>query len=480
MKGIRFNLLFGILVIAGVELSAQVNTLYYMPGVPQSYYMNPATQPGCNIFIGVPAISSWYLEAYNSSIGLSDLFWNDAETGEVLHPFHPDADSYEFVEKFDDKNYLSSELAFNLISFGFRIRKMYFTFDITARTKEQLIYPDDLLDFVITGNTNGETFDFSDTRLELTEHIEYGIGISRTFGDQFIVGIRPKILSGLAAINWDNSHMDLYTTRDEWLLNSDASAQICIPGMTIPTNADGTIDLDREMEFDSTLNSFQDYRKLFSGNMGMGIDLGVHYNPMEELQISFSVLDLGYIKWKNYTQTVSLEGTYSYTGVMLDADSTFTYDILDTITTHLDLSSSSGSFRTTLDPKMFLSARYSLVPQFDMGFVHRFDFPKEGLKYSLTLMANYRPSHMVSISGSYTPLGGNAKSFGLGLSVNLGFFNLYFISDYLTPQYNLVENVVLLDGINKYTFRYGVNLVFGCNQKKKLRKDKPMYYSDEY
>ncbi|MBA7552819.1 hypothetical protein ES705_45395 [subsurface metagenome] len=192
-------------------------------------------------------------------------------------------------------------------------------------------------------------------------------------------------------------------------------------------------------------------------------------------------MDLGYIKWKNYAHRVSLNDSYSIEGVEFSVrDTSFLDNMIDTILSNLELTGTNESFRTTLEPKIFVAGRYFIVPGFDVGQVSRFNFSKEGFQYNLTLLANWRPSPLVSLSGSYSPIGGSAKSFGLGLSVRLGPFHMYFVSDYLTTTYNLVEAVPLPNDIRRYTFRYGLNLVFGCNENKKLRRDKPMYYSDEY
>jgi hypothetical protein len=81
-----------------LPLCAQSNTMYYQPLIPQAYYLNPATQPGCNIFIGLPL--TIYFEKENTSLHLSDLIWNDPETGQVMHPFHPDANLDDFFSQF--------------------------------------------------------------------------------------------------------------------------------------------------------------------------------------------------------------------------------------------------------------------------------------------------------------------------------------------------------------------------------------------
>lgn len=482
MRNVRLNILIVFLFVVGAKLSAQVNTLHYMTDIPQSYYLNPATQPGCDFFIGIPMISSQYFDLENSTLDFNDIFWTNPESGELIHPFHPNANLDEFLAKFEDENYIRGDWAANLFSFGFRIKQFYFTFDAVSKTTQRFTYPGSLVEFLSRGGPNDTEFDFSALGLDFTEHIEYGVGFSMRISDELQVGIRPKLLTGIAAMKWNNNDLSLYTSYEEWVLTSNLNMNMCLPGIIVPADPDGTIDFERGFEFDSTINSVSEYQKLLTKNLGFGVDFGAHFFPMDELQLSLSVQDLGFIKWKNYTHNFSMNGSYSYIGAELDpSDTSFTFNVLDSLVSSLDITSAPTTFKTTLEPKIFVGARYFLLPQFDVGFVHRFDFPEEGFKYSLTLLADYRPTSMFSLSGSYTPIGGNARSFGLGLALRIGPINAYLVTDYITTQYRVVKGyTVLLDGLNHYTFRAGINFVFGCNEKKKLRKDKPMYFSDEY
>ena len=89
-------------IMAGMLLAlgsyAQSNTMYYMTGQPQAYYLNPASQPYCAFFLNIP-LTPVFLEGSNNSIGFTDLVWNDPNSDAVIHPLHPNAslDSYNFV-----------------------------------------------------------------------------------------------------------------------------------------------------------------------------------------------------------------------------------------------------------------------------------------------------------------------------------------------------------------------------------------------
>ena len=128
LRPVVFSIVF---LSLSLSICSQSNTMYYQPLIPQAYYLNPASQPRSNVFIGLPL--NFYIEKNNSSLHLSDLLWNDPITGRVMHPFHPDANLDDFFNQFGSDNIFGLDLALTPISFGFRIRQMYFTWVTTYR-----------------------------------------------------------------------------------------------------------------------------------------------------------------------------------------------------------------------------------------------------------------------------------------------------------------------------------------------------------
>jgi hypothetical protein len=178
-----------------------------------------------------------------------------------------------------------------------------------------LSYPGDFMTFALRGNEDNTTYDFSGLGMHMSEHFEFALGVSRKFGDMLTVGIRPKLLTGVALISSSNNDISLYTSHEIWQLDSHIDLQLCTPGMTIPTNDEGLFDPSGKFIFDSTLTGFADYKKLALSNRGFGIDLGAHFKPISKLVVSASIIDLGFINWKNYTYTASLDGAYSFEGI---------------------------------------------------------------------------------------------------------------------------------------------------------------------
>jgi hypothetical protein len=54
----KYFLSVSIMVLLVPAVFSQDNTLFYLQGAPQRYFINPASQPECNFFFGTPGLSS--------------------------------------------------------------------------------------------------------------------------------------------------------------------------------------------------------------------------------------------------------------------------------------------------------------------------------------------------------------------------------------------------------------------------------------
>ncbi len=79
-----FTVLF--LLFAGNITSAQDNTLYLIPGIPQANQLNPALIRPCGTYVELPVISSVRVNIRNSGFGFHDVFHtgNGAQSADYL------------------------------------------------------------------------------------------------------------------------------------------------------------------------------------------------------------------------------------------------------------------------------------------------------------------------------------------------------------------------------------------------------------
>ena len=481
-------------LIISVHSFAQENTMYYIDGIPDVTYLNPAKQPLCNIYIGAPGISSSN-SFYNSAFTFEDIIYNSPSSDAVITPLHPEGDFDKFINLFKKSNIISLDSKFNLASIGFRTNRMYFSINVAYNQNLRFSYPDDFMKLLLTGNENGATYDLTSFGIDGKSYMEYSVGVSRKIMDNLTVGIRPKLYTGFFAMQSDFTNVSLSTSYDEWNLNANGNINVAIPLIDFPLNEDGEFDIsdntlsdDISDEVENLADGSTSITSALFANKGLGVDLGVVYNPLQEMELSASIVDLGYIKWKKHTHAFGIDGQFSqgpfdYEDIT-ENDSLFE-GIMDTIKTQLQIQQSSPVFKTSMEPSLFLGGRYFVSETFNVGLLSHTKFYEDHVREDMTLSTNFRPSRAFNISLSYSLLDGKYLNFGYGFSVRIAMFHLFFVVDDISlNRYEIaIEDAPFNPSISRdsksINYRGGLTLVFGCNKNKKLQKDKPLLYSED-
>jgi hypothetical protein len=191
----------------------------------------------------VPIFSDFLLfllQVYGEFYSLKDIVF---PLGDSLVTFmHPDADKNEFLDNLAPVNTLQTYGSANL-SVGYQMDNSYYTFDLSEKTYTRFVYNDDVLDFLLTGNKRGDQFDFSNTNVDFTTYFEVATGNFRKIDDRLSVGSRIKILFGEANVSTVNKDLSLITDED-WTIRSDIKIRLSVPGLNIPVNEVGEINVD--------------------------------------------------------------------------------------------------------------------------------------------------------------------------------------------------------------------------------------------
>jgi hypothetical protein len=205
-------------------------------------------------------------------------------------------------------------------------------------------------------------------------------------------------------------------------------------------------------------------------NLGFGIDFGFNFRPIESLSISASVNDLGFIMWRDNPYQLKNDGTFGWEGieVTLEEDWDPGDVLLDSLKSQMNFASEQKSYTTALSGKIYLGLAYELNKKVKFGFVTRSKIYNYRLFNQYTFSANVMPINMFSATLSYSIIGKDYTNFGFGLSLRLGPFNMYLITDQLPSAYFLPET------INSVNLRLGFNLVFGCPKMSKKLQDRPL------
>ena len=478
-----------LLLIPGIflpDISAQNSqTLYYM-NIPQNHLLNPAMRPSNSVYIGLPAISGINLNMNNNFINFSDIFMNGQTSDSLITFLHPDNNIDDFIAKIKDKNSLEPQLSVQLFGLGFNAGKdLYIFFDINERIDGNIVLPGDIIKLGLLGNEQfvGSKTDLSSLRGDLKYYREYGLGFSKNFTNKLRIGVKAKLLSGIAAGSIENRSLGILVN-DDFTHTLDADLMINISGPVIYHKDADSLLPDIKIDKTKINTTAQKLDYLVSPkNIGFGIDIGAEYKINDRLLVSAAITDLGFIKWRRDILNMKAESQFEFSGLnMTDVlSNTIKFDSLilqmvDSLENSFKVSDSNDPFTTWLPFGVTIGASYNLTKSFSVGMLSYSRIIGKQIKESLSLSANVNFSNAFSTSLSYTIANSRFDNLGFGLAFRPGVTQFYFIADRIPVTWNkiIIENstIPLPTSWNTIHLRLGMNLTFGNRVKKK--NDKPM------
>ncbi len=365
----RLTISLGVVFVLSLPGVSQINnSLYFMHGVPQSNRINPAHQPNCGFYFGIPGIAPLRVDVSSSSLAYGDIIYPHPTQDSLITFLHPLGDKQAFLDLLKPVNFVATDLGISLLSVGFRTGIGFFSLDVTTRLDGNIYYPGDLARLVLNGAIEGETYQLDGIGVDLSAFDEISLGWSGAILDNLYVGARAKLLFGIGSLSTTGSQLSVTTSQDAWNIQSDMIFNASLPFAEIEYDADGMIDevvLNDDIE---NLDPSAIPGYVFNtGNMGLGVDLGIDYRPIEQLLVSASVVDLGYINWKDGVHDVSYQMEYDFTGLEVNPlgfseDQTFG-DYIDSTISQLGDSlsnflefTSGGVFSKRMNTKLFVGA----------------------------------------------------------------------------------------------------------------------------
>ena len=474
-----------ILLLVSCDLSAQNSQVLYYMNLPQNHLLNPAFRPSNSVYIGLPVLSGINININNNFINFSDVFIKGSNDS-ILSFLHPDYDISKFIAKIKDKNSIEPESVIQLFGLGFNVgRKSYVFLDINERVDGNVVIPGDLFRLGLEGNEQfaGGKMDLSALRGDVKIYHEIGLGFSRDFTSKLRIGIKGKLLAGVAVASIDNNYLSL-TVNDDYThtLDADLTVNLSAP-VDVYINSDNTIDslIFNDSQFDNA-GTVADYI-LKTPNKGLGLDIGAEYKFNDRIKISAAITDLGYIKWKRDISNLKAKSSFEFSGVdMLDVyNGTMTFDslgqeLLDSLKNSFSLTNDKSPFTTWLPFGITAGGSYNLTPSVSVGLLSYTRFIGKQIREALTLSANVNLSNAFSTSIAYTAANHRYDNLGFGLAFRAGWAQFYFIADRIPITWNKIisgdSNIPLPVSWNTVHARIGMNLAFGNRVKK--REDKPM------
>ena len=425
---------------------------YFMDGYSFRHELNSAFS-GENNYISIPALGN-INAGLTSNVGVNTFLYK-LPNGKLTTFMSSTVDANQFLNKLQNDNRITSDLNVTILSTGFKAFKGYNTISISARTDVGVSIPKGLFEFMKLGQQGASsTYDFSDLRVKANAMGQIALGHSHKISKNVEIGAKLKFLVGLghADAKIDNMHVTL--SDNKWVVKAKGSANIAAgDGLLIPTYGNEH-PADRPEQNGQVYWDGVDYDSFNTSGFGMAVDLGaVWKTPVDGLTISGSVIDLGYMNWKNNHELETPETEWSFDGfdnIALDKDQpgyaenklgeqfdAMWDDLSDCI--NLYEKDANGKHSQALAATVHLAAEYQMpfYKKLTAGllFTQRINGPFSWTEGRLS--ANYKPAKWFDCTVNFGQ-SSYASSFGWMVNFHPRGFNFFLGSDHqffnITPQ----------------------------------------------
>ncbi len=476
-KKIIVQIFFVFFVLQSFAISD--HTLYFMRDLPLVNTLNPAFQPKRGtVYVGFPAITSTHFSM---------------ELSPNINLFKEPVFIDKEVRNLKQHENIGFAFGARLIDVGIMIKdNMYFTLGIETKAIGSVSVNGDIPKLAILGNgyfaDKNIPANFDNTFGNVSAYHEISLGFSKQIlPDELTVGGNLKYLLGVANawVGLDNG-TNLYTNPNNFGLQFSANpkANIAMPlGLKSQSN----------IEFQSILDLFDTDNLLDINNLiqpqghGLAVDLGASWSVRQtnkKLNISLSILDLGFIHWTNNYNVQTSSGKpvgVDFTGVDINDPSDVFNSLLDSLT-NVKVDGVYKKQTTRLAGRGYLGVNYSIWKYLNAGFLFGLN-SYNGVRYdpSYTFSINTQ-NFMVNLAASYTIKNGRYDDLGIGVVFGRKYLQVHLLFDNVirlaktTSKLMSSSNFQVADAafdLRSFNFRFGVNFLFGNNgTEKKIKQQK--------
>lgn len=478
-----------------IEANCQYSKVLYYMKLPQNHLLNPAIKPTSKIYIGLPVVTGIGAEAGNDFLKLSDII----EPGmKIDSSFFKKINLNRIAGNLKDQNTITTDASIQLFGLGLTFGGDLYVFaDIIDKFNAETILPRDLLELYVNGYENfvGRNIDLSGMNFKGQYFREYGLGFSKNITSRLRVGVKGKLLSGIASMSFDNRSFTLKVNNDfSQTVTSDASLDVSGRGALQRIFNENNVLFKSETTTKTDIKGFAvDYLTCPVVNTGFSADIGIVYNPVRLLTLSASVTDLGYITWKKDLKSFKANNSFNLAGITLQdvANGTFSFEklqesLIDTIKNNFIEDPAPRPYKTYLPTGITAGASLNLLSFFSLGFLSESHIYSGVVKEAVTLSANAYLGRVLSASMSYTVANYSYNNIGAGLALKTGPLQFYVIADKIPLGWDKAyyeKNDTAEPGsfsfpkdMNLININVGLNIIFGKLITKKT--DKPMIIVD--
>ena len=435
-KKIAFVFGFLALLFTTKVVAQQETTLPYLTWVPQAGYTDLTILPDhYKKSFSIPVIGSFQVYYFNSAFN-----YNNLVKGDIVDPAR-------VLPNLKKLNQVYSGGSFDIFSMRFQKGKTFYHISIRDVWTERFTYTSDLAQLLWNGNAAyaGKTADLSNTRIAGNYYHELALAASKSINEKLIIGVRGKVLMGLANVTTKESETSLYTDPNGLSISGNSQLTLLTSGIV---NGD---------------NVQVNPKDIFGvSNLGLGADFGARYKITDKVSVACNVNNIGFIHWSGNVQNYRINGSYTSSGYYLrdsadvaDAD---WENVIDTLDEVFKPQKDSKAYNSWLSPTIYMSGNYLIRPTTTVYASVAADI-YHGLRPTFTVGGVQTLNNTFQVALNYSLMPNNLFNLGGGFVIRGGPVQYYLSCDNLPALFDPYS-------VKYFNARMGLNFVFGKPEPK--------------
>jgi hypothetical protein len=438
------------------SFSQNKQVLYDFAGLPQTLLLNPGLETDYKFHIGVPLLSGFSSEIKSTGFSLAEIFSvNNNTINDKISAV---------LNKIDANDYLKVNTQIEVFSAGFRFdKKTYVSFGFYQELDAIGYLPKDAFTLINEGNTSylNKSFSISEMIYKLDVLGVIHVGISRKVSDKLTLGGRFKVYS---------SALNLETTNNSGTFNTRLGNNNIyvhhLDNVNFNTRTSGLISNN---EYISDASTYIE-NSLLGGNLGAGIDLGFTYHVTPQLQLSGSLIDLGFVQHTKNIKNKLIVGSFTFEGIEFEFDSNRNYwgELYAALKEQLPIVDNQDSYTSWRPAKVNAAIKYSfgekrskycydntLKDFYTNAFGAQLYTVFRPLRQQFAFTSFYEKSFSNKLQAKITHTIDDYSYYNIGVGVSAKIWKINF--------YGILDNLTKLSDIstsNNVSLQFGFNLLF--------------------
>ena len=403
-----------VLVVAALALvgvgsaSAQSRSSYFMEG---SYFrndLNPALAPTRG-YVALPGIGGLGVNLSTNFLSVDNFVYQ--RDNELVTALHEKVAAEEFLGKLPSVGKMSMDVKTRIVSSGFYVKKMFWTFGVNANVSADMAMSTDM--FRAVKSLGNGLFDLGNTAVDATAYMDVFIGTSFRVHETVNVGVKAKFLVGLMTMDGQFNQLSANVSPDVVSAAIDGTWRA---NCFILDNSN--VKAGEPLDFESLVNPNISYMLSNFKNFGLALDLGAEARFLDDhLKVSAAITDLGFIKWGGRSHIAgTLNGDFAFKGVNfeaaeMDTEGNFSMGVKD--------ASETTGYVSMVNFSVNAGVEYNILRNhIAFGLLSHTKFCNTMAYSELTASVNFRPTNWLSASVTQTFL--NKQKLGvLGFALNI-------------------------------------------------------------